>query len=324
MSLAIQMQAIGGSDVLKVVDVDVPPPGPGEVQIRQTVIGVNFIDIYHRIGLYPLPKLPSVIGVEGAGVIEAVGAGVATVQIGDRVAYAGMPPGGYAELRNLPEPRDVQVPDALSDKTVGGAMLRGLTAHMLLHKVYPIQEGDHVLVHAAAGGLGQLVTRWAKRLGASVIATVGSEAKAALAEAAGADKVVLHTALDWPADVKAFADGRGVHFAYDGIGGETLARTFACIRPFGMVASLGQAAGSIPPVDVSSLGPVRGISLSRPSVVAYSNDPSLYPPAAADLFAAFEDGLISTIGAQYALEDAARAHEDLEGGRTTGSVILLP
>lgn len=324
MPLAVKMESIGGVEVLTPVELDVPPPGPAEVQVRQAVVGVNFIDIYHRIGLYPLPKLPAVIGVEGAGLVEAIGSDVTTVRVGDRVAYAGVPPGAYAEVRNLPEGRVVKVPADISDRVAGSTMLRGLTAHMLLHKVFPIVPGQFVLVHAAAGGLGQLLTRWAKRLGATVIATVGSDQKAAIAQAAGADKMCLHTASDWPAVVKAFADGRGVHFAYDGIGGEMLARTFGCVRPFGTVASLGQAAGAIPPVRVDELGPVRSISLSRPSVVAYTSDPALYRPAARDLFAALSDGLVSSVGAEYPLRDAARAHTDLEAGRTTGSVILLP
>jgi NADPH2:quinone reductase len=324
MSLAIQMQAVGGPEVLKAIDIDVPSPGPGEVQVHQTVAGVNFIDIYHRTGLYPLPQLPAVIGIEGAGTVAAVGTDVTTVRAGDRIAYAGVPPGGYAERRNLPETRVIKIPDGLSDKVAGSSMARGLTAHMLLHKIYPVREGEFVLVHAGAGGLGQFMIRWAKRLGATVIATVGSQAKIGLAEAAGADRVLLHTDAGWPAAATAFAEGRGVHFACDGIGGETLGRTFASVRPFGMVASVGQAAGAIPSVAVGDLGPARSIGLSRPSVSAYTSDPALYGPAAADLFAALGSGLVSAIGAEYPLREAARAHEDLEAGRTTGSIILLP
>jgi len=324
MSLAIQMQATGSPEVLAIVDLDVASPGPREVQVRQTVIGVNFIDIYHRLGLYPLPQLPAVLGVEGAGVVGAVGPDVSGIEAGDRVAYAGLPPGGYAERRNLPAARVVKIPEGVSDKVAGSAMLRGLTAHMVLHKACAVQPGDFVLVHAAAGGLGQFLTRWAKRLGATVVATVGSEAKIGLAEAAGADLVLLHTASDWPDTVKRVSGGLGVHLACDGIGGDMLARTFASVRPFGVVASLGQAAGPIPPIDVSQLGPVRCISLSRPSVIAYTNDATLYKPAAADLFAVLSDGLASVIGAEYSLREAARAHSDLETGRTTGSVILLP
>lgn len=324
MSLAVEMKAIGGPEVLAAVDRDVPAPGPHQVQLRQTVIGVNFIDIYHRSGLYSLPTLPAVIGVEAAGVVEAIGSEVDDILIGDRVAYAGVPPGAYAERRNLLDSRVVKIPDRISDEVAGSTMLRGLTAHMLLHKVYSIRSGDFVLVHAGAGGLGQLVTGWAKRLGATVIATVGSQAKAKIAEAAGADHVLLRTTADWPSEVKRLADGPGVHFACDGIGGATLARTFASVRPFGMVASVGQAAGSISPVDVAQLGPIRCISLSRPSVIAYTNDPSLYRPAARDLFAVLSEGLNCNVGAEYALGDAVRAHSDLESGGTTGSVILLP
>lgn len=202
-------------------------------------------------------------------------------------------------------------------------MLRGLTAHMLVRKIYPVGRGDLVLVHSAAGGLGQILTRWSKKLGASVVATVGSEGKVRLAKEAGADHVLLHTSAGWPEEVKKFADGRGVHLAIDGIGGETLAKTFGCVRPFGMVASVGQAAGSIPAVSVEELGPVRCISLSRPSVVAYTNDAELYRPAAADLFDALRNGLMNSVGAEYQLRDATQAHSDLETGRTTGSVILL-
>lgn len=324
MALVIEMEAVGGPEVLRAVDANVGAPGAGEVQIRQATIGVNFIDIYHRIGLYPLPRLPAVLGVEGAGTITAVGAGVTSVQIGDRVAYAGVPPGGYAELRCLPQARVINLPDDISERVAGSTLLRGLTAHMLMHKVHLVAEGQFILVHAAAGGLGQLLTRWAKLLGATVIGTVGSASKIAMAEQAGADRVVLHTSADWPAEVKAFSEGRGVHVAYDGIGGATLGRTFASVRPFGLVASLGQAAGEIPPLCVDELGPVRSISLSRPSVVAYTSDPALYRPAAADLFAALRDGLTNPIGAEYPLHEAARAQADLEAGRTTGSVVLLP
>lgn len=324
MNLVIEMQAVGGPDVLRAVDREVPPPGPGEVRLRHSVIGVGFVDIYHRTGLYPLPSLPAVPGIEGAGVVEAVGDGVATVRPGDRVAYAGVPPGAYAQIRNIPEARVVRLPDSLSERSAGSAMLRGITAYMLLHKVFALRPGQFVLVPAAAGGLGQFVTRWATRLGARVIGTVGSPAKRALAEAAGAEAVFLHSAPDWPDAVRDRAEGLGVHLACDGIGGAAFERVLSCVRPFGMVASLGQAGGPIPPLDVAALGPVRSISLSRPSVIAFSKDPALYRPAAAELFAVLADGLASPIGAEYPLSDAAQAHRDLEAGRTTGSIILLP
>ncbi len=324
MTISIQMQRVGGPEVLVAIDEDVPDPGPGEVRIRQSTIGVSFVDIYHRTGLYPLPKLPAVLGVEGAGVVDAVGAGVVDLHAGDRVAYAGTPPGGYAEVRNIPRARLVPLPDDIPERVAGSTMLRGLTVHMLLRKVHPVAEGDFVLVHSAAGGLGQMLTRWAKRLGAVVIGTVGSKAKITPARAAGADAVLLRDRSDWPAAVRELAAGKGVHLAVDGIGGENLSRTLTTIRPFGTVASMGQAGGAIPPVRVEDIGPARSASLSRPSLMAYANDPALYVPAAGELFAALRDGLVNPIGAEYPLREASRAHTDLEAGRTTGSVILQP
>jgi NADPH2:quinone reductase len=251
-----------------------------------------------------------------------VGADVSELAIGDRVAYAGFPLGAYAEVRTMPASRLVRLPDAISERQAGSTMLRGLTAHMLLHKVYPIKAGDWLLVHAAAGGVGQIVSRWARRLGVHVIGTVGSEAKIAIARQAGAETVLLHSAANWTDEVRRLADGKGVHLAIDGIGGAMLAQTLATVRPFGIVASLGQAAGPIPAVDIAALSSPRSIGLMRPSVLAYANDATLYRQGAADLFAALADGLTNPIGAEYPLADAARAHADLEAGRTTGSVIL--
>ena len=322
MSIAIAMTGPGGPEVLKPIETDIADPGPGQVRLRQSVAGVNFVDIYFRSGLYPTPGLPAVLGLEGAGTVEAVGQGVGSLRPGDRVAYAGMPLGGYAEIRLAPEARLVKLPQTLSDRVAGSSMLRGLTAHMLLHKVYRVAPGDWILVHAAAGGLGQIIVRWAKRLGAQVIGTVGSQAKMAQARAAGADAVLLHADPAWTDQVRRLAEGRGVHLAIDGIGGTMLAQTLGVVRPFGTVASLGQPAGPIPPVNVEDLGNARSIGLVRPSVIAYANDPDLYARGAAALLAALADGLINPIGAEYPLRDAARAHADLEAGRTTGSVIL--
>jgi NADPH:quinone reductase len=201
-------------------------------------------------------------------------------------------------------------------------MLRGLTAHMLLHKIHPLRAGDWVLVHAAAGGLGQLVSRWAKSLGGRVIGTVGSEAKIAIAQEAGAEQVLLHTAGNWADEAKRIADGKGVHLAVDGIGGGMLSKTLGTVRPFGVAASLGQPAGPIPPIKIEELSAPRVIGLARPSVLAYANDPELYRKGAADLFSALQAGLINPVGADYPLEEAGKAHADLEAGRTTGSVIL--
>ena len=322
MPTAIAMTAAGGPQVLQPLEIEASEPGPGEVRLRQSFAGVNFVDIYFRSGLYPVPGLPAVLGLEGAGTVEAIGRDVVDLQPGDRVAYVGMPLGAYAKVRVLPAARLVRLPAPIGERVAAGSMLRGLTAHMLLHKVYPVTAGDWLLVHAGAGGLGQFVTRWAKRLGARVVATVGSPAKAAVARGAGADEVLLHTDPDWPDKTRRIADGRGVHLAVDGIGGSMLARTLGGVRPFGVAASLGQPAGPIPPVAVEDLGNARSIALARPSVIAYANDPDLYRRGAAELLAVLADGLESPIGAEYGLDEAARAHADLEAGRTTGSVIL--
>jgi NADPH2:quinone reductase len=316
------MQKVGGPEVLVAENIDVPSPAAGEVQLRQAVAGVNFVDIYHRSGLYPLPTYPAALGVEGAGVVQAVGSGVTAVKPGDRVGYAGLPAGSYAEVRNLPQGRVVRLPEHISEVMAGSTLLRGLTAHMLLHKVFQVQKGHRVLVHAAAGGLGQILCRWSKLLGAHVIGSVGSEQKVSLAQQAGADNVVLHTSPDWPRAIRDLLDGDGVDLAVDGIGGETLGKTIGCVRPFGVVASMGQTAGPIPDVPVATLGPVRSISLSRPSVIAYTNSPSLYKAAADDLFRILGTRLTNPVGAEYSLQEAARAHADLAAGRTTGSVIL--
>ncbi len=299
-------------------------PGAGELLVGQTAVGVNFVDIYHRTGLHSLPRWPAVLGVEGAGVVEAVGAGVSGFGAGDRIAYAGLPVGAYASARLLPAGRAVKLPEGVQDRVAASSLLRGMTAHMLLRRVYPVRAGEVLLVQAAAGGLGQIITRWAKQLGAMVIATVGAEAKVSVARDAGADHVLLHPDADLVEQVRALTGGAGVHFAYDGIGGDMLRRTLACVRPFGMAASLGQPAGPIPPLDVAELGPLRPIALSRPSVIAYANEPNTYHAAAAELLTALSTWLHVPVGAEYPLTEAAQAHADLEAGRTTGSVLLVP
>lgn len=324
MAFEVRLTAPGGTEKLELVELEIAAPGPGELLLRQTAIGVNFIDIYHRTGRYSLPRLPAALGVEGAGIVEAVGAGVSGFGPGDRVAYAGAPIGSYASRRLLPASRAILLPAAIADRNAAASMARGLTAHMLLHRTFPVRAGNTVLVHAGAGGLGQILTGWAKQLGATVVATVGSEAKIAVARRAGADHVLMHGDPELDVAVKRLTNGLGVDVAYDGIGGDMLRRTLACVRPFGAVASLGQAAGSIPPVDVEELGPRRSISLSRPSVMAYANEPDTYRDAAAALFDALAAGLRIPIGAEYPLSAAAQAQSDLEAGRTTGSILLIP
>ena len=323
MTAAVILDQTGGPDVLRLVDLELPPLGASDVLVRNVAVGVNFIDIYLRRGLYPLPRLPAVLGVEGAGVVEAVGSAVAGLKAGDRVAYAGPPVGSYMAKRVLPAARLIKVPDAVDPETAAGAMLRGLTAHMLLKQVRATTPGDWLLVHAGAGGLGQILTGWARDLGARVIATVGSDEKVALARDAGADEVLLHTDPDLAGKVRELSQG-GVHAAYDGLGGSMLQTTFDCVRPFGLAVSLGQAAGPIPPLSVEDLGPRRSIALARPSVMAYAADTERYRLAAGEVIARLEGGRPLRTAARYPLADASRAHADLEGGRTTGSVLLLP
>lgn len=322
MTIAMMIAAPGGPDVLQPHEIDVPEPGPGEALVRQSYVGVNFVDVYFRNGLYPLPRFPAVLGLEGAGVVAALGPECGELKVGDRVAYVGHPLGAYAAARVLPASRLARVPDAIDLRVACGAMLRGLTAHLLLNKVAALRPGDWVLVHAAAGGVGQLVARWARRLGVRVAGTVGSPAKVDLARAAGAEAVFLRDDPGWVEAVRRLADGKGVRLAIDGVGGATLAQTLDAVRPFGVVASIGQPAGPVPPIAVEALGYPRSIAVGRPSVLAYANDPELYREGTRDLFAALTDGLAVHVGAEYPLREAARAHADLEAGRTTGSVLL--
>jgi NADPH:quinone reductase len=323
MTKIVRVKTPGTVEQFEIADVELPPPAADEVRIRQTAIGVNFVDIYQRQGLYALPeaKIP---GVEGVGVVAAVGADVEGLKIGDRIAYAGAPVGAYAAERNLPAWRAIKLPDALSDEIVASSFVKAITAHMLLQRTYPVAKGTTLLVHSAAGGLGQLLTRWASHLGAVVIGTVGSDAKAEIARAAGARHVIVGRDADFAREVAELTGKRGVDVAYDGVGGTTLAKTFACVRPFGVVASIGQAAGPIPPVDVEDLGPRRSISLARPSVMAYMNDADAYRSAADAVLAGIGSGILKVSGQPYALRDAARAHADLEAGRTSGAIYLKP
>lgn len=324
MTFAVTLTEIGGADRFVSAEIDLAAPATGEVRLRHTAIGVNFVDIYQRTGLYAAGAFPAILGVEGAGIVEAVGDDVETFRPGDRAAYAGLPIGGYAEARNIPASRLVPVPDGIDDRTAAAAMLRGVTAHMLLRRVYPVGPGSTVLVHAAAGGLGLILTAWAKRLGASVIGTVGSPAKAALARERGLDHAILYKETDFVAETRYLTAGRGVDVAYDGIGADTLLKTLDAVRPFGTVASIGQAAGSLPAIPLSEIGPRRSLSLARPSVLAYANDPEAYAAATAELFEQILSGMPITIGQEFPLAQAARAQEALERGETTGSVLLVP
>ena len=323
MTNVVRVRTPGGIEQFEIAEIELPPLAADEVRIRQTAIGVNFVDVYQRMGLYPMPPA-NIPGVEGVGVVVAIGSGVTSVKAGDRIAYAGAPVGAYAAERNLPAWRAVKLPDALSDEAVASSFVKAITAHMLLHRVYPVAAGTTLLVHSAAGGLGQLLTRWASLLGATVVAAVGSAAKAEIARQAGARHVIVGRDADFAQAVGDITGKRGVDVAYDGVGGATLARTLACVRPFGVVASIGQTAGPIPPVDVSDLGPRRSISLARPSVMAYMNETEAYRLAAEAVLTGIESGILRVSGQSYPLSEAARAHADLESGRTSGALYLTP
>lgn len=323
MTVIVRLKAPGGVEQLELADADLPPPGRGQVRLRQTAIGVNFIDIYQRMGLYGLPpeRIP---GVEAVGVVAAMGPEVTGLELGDRVVYAGAPVGAYASERNLPDWRCVKLPASLPDEAVAAAFVKGITADMLLSRVFPVTLGTTILVHSAAGGLGQLLTRWASARGAVVIGTVSSPAKAEIAGAAGARHVIVGRDADFGAAVADFTAGAGVDVAYDGVGGTTLQKTLGCVRPFGVVASIGQSAGPMPPVDVDELGPRRSLMLARPSVMAHMNDADAYRRSAERVLAAMVDGVLQVTGRAYNLRDAALAQADLESGRTTGALYLRP
>jgi len=323
MAMIIRLKAPGGVEQLELASADLIPPGQGEVRLRQTAIGVNFIDIYQRIGLYALPP-ERVPGVEAVGVVAELGSEVGGLEVGDRVVYAGAPVGAYASERNMPAWRCVKIPASLQDEAVAAGFVKGITADMLLRRVFPVDRGTTLLVHSAAGGLGQLLTRWASSLGAVVIGTVGSPAKAEIARTAGARHVIVGRDADFAAAVADVTAGVGVDVAYDGVGGATLQKTLGCVRPFGLVASVGQSAGPIPPLDVNDLGPRRSLMLARPSVMAHMNDADAYRRSAERVLAAMADGVLQVTGKAYSLRDAALAQADLESGRTTGALYLRP
>ena len=318
MDIQIRIKASGGLEQLEASNCLPQQPGPGEIRLRQRAIGVNFLDIYHRSGRYPLPS-PCIPGVEGAGVVEALGAGVEGIRVGDRVVYAGVP-GAYASTRLLPAWRAVRLPEEIPFEVAATSMLRGLTTHMLLTVSYPVGAGSTLLVHAAAGGLGGMLTRWARRLGASVIATTSNQEKAAIAMANGAAHVIVGRNADIVGEISNLTNGQGVDFAIDGIGGDMLRKSLKCVRPFGSVASIGWVAGPVPPIEIETLGTV---SLAKPSVIAYSADQERYREASKAVLQAIRDGLTAEIGGQYRLVDAAKAHGLLEAGDTKGSLVLL-
>jgi NADPH2:quinone reductase len=318
------MSKVGGPEVLEFVDVELGEPGPGEVLIRQHAIGVNFLDIYFRVGLYPVP-LPAGMGQEGAGVIEKVGPGVTHVKVGDRVAYAGRPAGSYAQARVMPADILIKLPDAISFEQAASMMLQGMTVQYLLNSTYKVQKGDTVLFHAAAGGVGSIACQWLKALGAITIGTVGSPEKAALAKSMGCDHTILYREEDFVKRVREITGGKGVPVVYDSIGKDTFMKSLDCLSPLGTLVTFGNASGPVPPLDVSILAGKGSLKVTRPTLTTYVLNRELLEPMAADLFNRVMSGQVKIdISQRYPLEQAAQAQRDMEERKTTGSIILLP
>ena len=324
MTRVIQVHETGGPEALRLADVEVGAPGPGQVRLRQTAIGLNFIDVYFRSGVYPAPQLPFTPGQEGAGVIEAVGEGVTDLRPGQRVAYAG-PLGAYAAVRLAPADRMVPLPDGISDEQAAAMMLKGMTAEYLLRRTYPVKRGQTILFHAAAGGVGLIACQWAKHQGATVIGTVGSEEKAELARAHGCDHPIIYTKEDVVARVKELTGGKGVPVVYDSVGQATFDRSLDCLQPRGMMVTFGQSSGKLPPLDTGILAQKGSLYLTRPTLMTYVAARSDLLEAAGALFDVVRSGAVRIeINQRYPLEDVVRAHRELEGRETTGSSILLP
>ncbi|WP_421620746.1 quinone oxidoreductase family protein [Alkalilimnicola ehrlichii] len=320
---AIRIHETGGPDVLKWEPVEVGEPGPGEVRLRHTAVGLNYIDVYFRTGLYPPPGLPSGLGLEAAGVVEAVGDGVTEVAVGDRVAYASPPLGAYAEARLMPADRVVRLPDAIDDRTAAGMMLQGLTAWYLLHRTYPVKAGDTLLIHAAAGGVGLLVCQWAKHLGATVIGTVGSDEKAELARAHGCDHPIVYTRERFPDRVREITAGEGVPVVYDSIGKDTFEDSLDSLRPLGLMVSFGNASGPVPPLDLQLLSAKGSLFITRPTVMTYTARREDLLAGAQALFDVVQKGVLKVaVNQSWPLAQAAEAHKALEARQTTGSTVL--
>lgn len=321
---AIRFERTGGPEVLQWVEVDVPAPAEGEVRIRHQAVGLNFIDTYHRSGLYPVP-LPSGIGQEAAGVIEALGNGVAGFVVGDRVAYVGGALGAYSEVRNVAASSLVKLPDALSCEQGAAMMMQGLTAQYLLRRTYRVQPGDTILIHAAAGGVGLIVCQWAKALGARVIGTVSSEAKAELARAHGCDHTIITARESVSARVREITGGEGVPVVYDSIGKDSFMDSLACLRPLGTMVTFGNASGPVPPFDPGLLARMGSLFLTRPTLFHYIARREDLLAMAEELFAVVASGQVRlSINQRFPLKEAATAHRELEARRTTGSSVLLP
>jgi NADPH:quinone reductase len=321
---AIRVHETGGPDVMRWEEIEVGPPGPGQALVRHVAIGVNYIDTYHRSGLYPL-SLPGVLGLEGAGVVEAVGPGVTDVRAGDRVAYAGGGPGAYAEARLVAADRLVRLPEGVSDEQAAAMMLAGMTAEYLLRRTHRVRAGEPILFHAAAGKVGLIACQWAKHLGATVIGTVGTDAKAELARAHGCDHTIVYTRENFTERVRQITGGRGVAVVYDSVGKDTWDGSLDCLAPLGMMVSFGNASGPVPPISPLVLSHKGSLFLTRPTLMTYTASREDLLASANELFEVVRSGAVRVeVRQRFPLGEAARAHRELEGRKTTGAAILVP
>ena len=323
--IRIEFSEYGGPEVLRVVERDAPTPGAGEIRVRHAAIGVNFIDTYHRTGLYPLPSLPSGIGTEGAGVVEECGPGVETPAVGERVGYCGGPLGAYAASHVVKADRAIRLPDFVSDQDAAAVILKGLTVQYLIRQIHRVEAGETVLFHAAAGGVGLIAMQWLRALGVTVIGTAGSEEKAELARKHGCTHVILYRNEDVPARVRELTDGAGVPVVYDSVGKDTFEASLDCLAPRGLMVSFGNASGAVPPVAPGILSAKGSLCLTRPTLFDFVATRAELDAAAADLFGVIESGAVKPVlNATIPLEEARRAHELLESRKTTGSTLLAP
>ena len=321
---AIRFSKAGGPEVLSFDDIDLPPPAQGQARVRHTAIGVNFIDTYHRTGLYPVP-LPSGLGLEAAGIVEAVGSGVTALRVGDRVGYCSGPIGAYAEANNVPADRLVKLPAGVSDEIAASAMLKGMTAQYLLKRTFPVKAGQTILFHAAAGGVGLIASQWAKHLGAVVIGTVGSDDKVALARDHGCTHVLNTRKEEWAKRVREITKGEGVPVVYDSVGKDTFAGSLDCLAVRGYLVSFGNASGPVPAFEPGLLGAKGSLFLTRPSLMHYTRTVKELQDTADDLFGVIASGAVKiAVHQRFALADARKAHEALHSRNTTGATILLP
>lgn len=325
MAKAIRIHTPGGPEVLSYDRIAMPQPRAGEVLLKQTAVGLNYIDVYHRTGLYPLPHYPVVPGLEGCGYVAAVGEGVQGLAVGDRVAYGGGPLGAYANFRTMPAQFCAKVPQDIPDAVAAAVMVQGITAHFLLQRTFVVRQRTACLIHAAAGGVGTLLCQWAKHLGATVIGTVGSDAKAEHARANGCDHPIVYTRENIAQRVREITNGQGVSVVYDSVGRDTFMASLDSLRTFGLLVSFGQASGPVPPFDIGLLAAKGSLYVTRPSYMNYTQDIQEYHRAVQEVFRLVRQGVLKVhIGQNYRLADAAQAHRDLEARRTQGATVLWP